>query len=74
MITLTRIIDLVVRFVATLGGRSGRVPQTAAWMFVVVVAVAGISLVAVGITYIDELVHVLEGDAVTATPGGVPTP
>jgi len=70
MIPLTRLIDLLVRFVRTLGGHLGRLPQAAAWMFVLVVLAAGISLVAVGITYIDDLVHVLEHDAAAAAGGG----
>ncbi|OWY80682.1 hypothetical protein B9C99_16535 [Rhodococcus sp. BUPNP1] len=73
MMTLTRIIDLLVRFVTALGGRIGRVPQFAAWTVVVVVAVAGVSLVAVGIAYIDDLVHVLRGDAASAAGGGALT-
>lgn len=73
MMTLTRIIDLLVRFVTALGGRIGRVPQFAAWTVVVVVAVAGVSLVAVGIAYIDDLVHILEGDAASAAGGGALT-
>ena len=74
MIPLTRLIDLLVRFVRTLGGHLGRLPQAAAWMFVLVVLAAGISLVAVGITYIDDLVDAIRrlADAPPPAPGAEP--
>ncbi|MEZ5150254.1 hypothetical protein [Rhodococcus zopfii] len=68
MILLTRLIDLLVRGVRSLGGHHGRILQSFAWMFVVVVLGAGVALVAIGIAHIDDLVAVLENSAASA-PG-----
>lgn len=67
MILLTRLIDLLVRGVRSLGGHNGRILQSFAWMFVVVLG-AGVALVAIGIAHIDDLVAVLENSAASA-PG-----
>lgn len=67
MILLTRLIDLLVRGVRSLGGHHGRILQSFAWMFVVVLG-AGVALVAIGIAHIDDLVAVLENSAASA-PG-----
>ncbi|MFZ2526760.1 MAG: hypothetical protein WAX14_03760 [Rhodococcus sp. (in: high G+C Gram-positive bacteria)] len=68
MILSTRLIDLIVRGVRSLGGRNGRIPQSVAWMIVAVVLGAGFALVAIGIAHIDDLVNVLENTA-ASTPG-----
>ena len=70
MILLTRLIDLLVRGVRSLGGHHGRILQSFAWMFVLVVLGAGVTLVAIGITYIDDLVDVLENSAAPAAGEG----
>lgn len=68
MILLTRLTDLIVRGVRSLGGCNGRILLGFAWVFVVTVLGAGITLVAIGIAHIDDLVDVLENSAATA-PG-----
>lgn len=72
MILLTRLIDLVVRGVHSLGGRNGRILQSFAWMFVVVVLGAGVTLVAIGVAHIDDLVDVLENSAASVPGEGTP--
>ena len=72
MILLTRLIDLVVRGVHSLGGRNGRILQSFAWMFVVVVLGAGVTLVAMGVAHIDDLVDVLENSAASVPGEGAP--
>ena len=72
MILLTRLIDLVVRGVHSLGGRNGRILQSFAWMFVVVVLGAGVTLVAIGVAHIDDLVDVLENSAASVPGEGAP--
>lgn len=69
MILLTRLIGFIVVFVGALGGRSGRAAQGAAWTFIVVTLGAGIGLVAVGVSYIDDLVDVLEPSRTAAEFG-----
>ncbi len=72
MILLTRLIDLVVRGVHSLGGRNGRILQSFAWMFVVVLG-AGVTLVAIGgVAHIDDLVDVLENSAASVPGEGTP--
>ena len=63
MIPLTRLIDLIVRGTRSLGGHNGRILQSLAWMFVIVVLGAGIGIVAIGITHIDDLVKVLAANS-----------
>ncbi|MGN5239225.1 MULTISPECIES: hypothetical protein [unclassified Rhodococcus (in: high G+C Gram-positive bacteria)] len=71
MIPLTRLIDLVVRGTRSLGGHNGRIMQSIALVFVVVVLGAGIGIVAIGVAHIDDLVNVLVANSEETAAGEV---
>ncbi|NLU62082.1 hypothetical protein HCA61_07365 [Rhodococcus sp. HNM0563] len=71
MIPLTRLIDLIVRGTRSLGGHNGRIMQSLAWVFVIVVLGAGIGIVAIGVAHIDDLVNVLVANSEETATGEV---